>query len=153
MGVSTDGIIFYGYVWDDEFTLLEDVDGEGWARIVAEKRGHTDPWDGFAEGEEDWVSTHQAELDGWRAVRKSIEEEFGVDIRHHGSGEWQCPYILVNDSRREAARGYPQELQVGTTVYGPPAGWDEKLLRFVDELEINLEEAQGPAWWLVSYWG
>ncbi len=166
MGVSTDGVLFYGYVWDDELDLGFEYE---WSTIVALKRGHlkrghTDPWKAYptfshlewlerdAAGHQ-WVKEHEAELDAWRAVRKAIEDEFGVDASYHGSNEWRCPYVFVKESRIQASRGYPEAIQPKDLNEKPLAYWDTFLKNFVEELEINLEEAKGPAWWLVSWWG
>ena len=154
MGASTDAILFYGYVWDDEGDLFP---GE-WEEIVALKRGHKNPWDDYPSGEshemqEKWVRDHSADLDAWRAIEKAIGEELGVGVDDHGADAWRCPYLFISDSRIEAYRGSPKEIPMATLGGRGTHTWDDKLQRFIDELDIDISKAKGPRWWLVSWWG
>lgn len=154
MGVSTDAILFYGYVWEDEYELFDDPDGESdWAAIIAKKRGHKDPWvdhpGGRAQG---WVDAHRAELDAWSAARKAIEEEYGVEISRHGSDQWAVPIIQIADVGFRAGRGYPKGITAGDLRTDP--GWDAKLSKFINDLGIDIAEARpGPGWFIASWWG
>lgn len=170
MGVSTDALLVYGYVWEDEEDILNpqgDEEGDEergereWPEIIAEKRGIADPWKSYpaeierlpyeekrAKGRE-WTDAHRAELDAWSGAKKAITAEYGVEIEHHGSGEWSCPIVCA--AKRRAARGDAHALPADALGVDPE--WDGKLARFVADLGIDTSDAQGPGWFLVSYWG
>lgn len=148
MGVSTNGILFYGIVWDDEYEIFK-VSDDDWAEVLAKRRGLINPWDSAGpDCNEAWVDAHRGEIDEWSKHRKQIHEEFGVDINHHGSDSWSIPYICVNESLIVARRGYPKPVQSLNCE-----GYQEKIERFVRELEIDVSAASPCGWYLVSYWG
>ena len=165
MGVSTDALLVYGYVWEEEADLFDDESGEReWTEIVARLRGIPNPWDQYPEAElaalpyaeqrargNEWTAAHRAELDAWRDAKKAIEAEYGIDVDYHGSDEWSVPIVKIAGAGKRAARGYPQEL-AGTDLAVDPE-WDGRLRRFVTDLAIDTSEAKGPGWFLVSWWG
>lgn len=164
MGVSTDAILFYGYVWEDEAELFDDNDGETeWEEFLAVRRGIVNPWDAYPQGIErlpyaekraagdQWRADHRAELDEWRAAKKAIEDEYGVEIDSHGSDEWSVPLIKIAGAGHTAARGNPHQLTATDLAVDPE--WDGRLRRFVDDLEIDASEAKGPGWFIASWWG
>lgn len=165
MGTSTDALLIYGYVWDDEHDLFGD-DGdeeEEWETRVAVAAGLVDPWAAFpkeidqlpydqrrAQGDA-WRNEHRAELDAWHKAKKAVIASYGVEVDRHGSSEWSCPIVQITDAGQRARRGSPKpvtatELTVGTD-------WDTKLARFVADLGIDVSEAAGPGWFLASWWG
>lgn len=168
MGVSTDGIIFYGYCWEDEVRLF---DGEqDWDRLIARKRGHVDPWSEFPKELEDsehlryvrdyakrnelvekWKAEHRAELDAWYELLRGIEAEYGVELSYHCSDGCSMPYLHIKDEEITARRGYPVELNTDTAFRVSPE-WGEKFDRWLTEMGITKPHPE-PRWWLVSYWG
>ena len=172
MGVSTDAMLFYGYVWEDEAELIGSVsedddeaedDEAEWAEIIAARRGILNPWCDFpqdierlpydqqrAAGER-WTDEHRAELDAWSAATKAISEEYGVEIDHHGSGEWRVPVVKIAGVGHTASRGYPHQLTAADLAVDPE--WDGKLRRFITDLGIDASEARGPGWFVASWWG
>lgn len=163
MGVSTDALLVYGYIWDDEHDLFDDSESDEWEEIVAKLRGIPDPWDAYpaeierlpyeqkrAAGEK-WRTEHRAELDAWREARKAIAAEYGITIDRHGSDEWSVPIVKIADAGLTVARGYPKPLTAEALAVGPD--WDEKLARFIADLGIDISEAKGPGWFLASWWG
>ena len=163
MGVSTDAMLFYGYVWEDEAELLDDDGETEWEEIIAKSRGLADPWDAYPQDlgrlpypeqrqrGEQWTAEHRAELDAWSAAKKAISVEYGAEIGHHGSDGWQVPLIKITGAGHTAARGYPHELHAADLATGPD--WDDKLRRFVADLGIDTSEAKGPGWFIASWWG
>lgn len=139
MGTSTDAILFYGYVWDDEGTDRpwitgddddddDDDDEEDWQERYAAARGVTRPSESYAE-----VLDH--------ASRSFCE------VGTHCSDSCPMGYVAVKASMRVARRGYPQtvsELEVGPS-------WADELRTFCADLGIPVDGKE-PAWWLVSYW-
>jgi hypothetical protein len=134
VGVSTDAKLVYGYVWEDEHDLFasgeddEDYDEEEsadepeWEEIIARQRGIANPWDSYPQiidrlpyddqrrRGDAWTADHRAELDAWHAAKKAIAEEYGVEVDHHGSDEWEVPVVKITGAGHTAARGYPHQL-------------------------------------------
>ena len=171
MGVSTDAILAYGYVWEDETDLLpvvneddddDERDAENWVEVIAAQRGINDPWAAYPDLEHlpypeqrrqgaAWTEAHQAELDAWDAAKKAITGEYGVEIDEHGSDGWRVPFVKIAGAGHTAARGYPHKLTAEDLAVNPE--WDAKLQRFVTDLGIDTSEAKGPGWFLMSWWG
>lgn len=179
MGQSTDGILFYGYVWADEgVRLFPDEDDNGyWYNALARRRGHLDPWQYYrtsgAEAEhaslryeeqrgayERWKAEvgFQALLDVWDAVIKSIKAEFSADISSHCSCDYPMPYIYIRGTKVTAYRGSAVEIPVAAIAESPLDEWNAELDRFIEALAIDMSEPeygdgpQGPGWFLVSNW-
>lgn len=170
MGTSTDAMLFYGYIWEDEFELFpaDDPEGEGdndaeWEEIIAARRGILNPWCDFPSeigrlpypeqerAGKRWTDGHRAELDAWHEAKKGISLEYGVEIDHHGSDSWSVPIVKIAGAGYTAARGYPHKVAVADLAVGPE--WDGKLRRFTGDLGIDTSEAQGPGWFIASRWG
>lgn len=163
MSVSTDAILFYGYCWKDEGDSIDTggEDGDGWVETILKKRAERNPWDDYPEsisqirdyGEkkragDEWIKANRAALDAWNDKKKAVEDEFGVELDSHCSGEYPIPYLYVKDGRAIANRGYPQEV---TNLRVQPE-WDEMLNKWLAEFRID-KPHDAPRWWLVSYWG
>lgn len=162
MGVSTDALLFYGYVWDDEHDLLGDLDGprdSDWAEHMLIKRGQLSPWrEGYyPHSEQDdhkramWRAQHRAEFEAWAEAKKAVQAEFGVEVDHHGSDEWKCPLVAIAGTMTRVGRGYPDQILPEQLAVDP--AWNDRLQRWVTELGIDLSEAQGPGWFMASWWG
>ena len=123
MGVSTDGILFYGFCWDEEKELLPDgEDGRNqseWQSIILAKRGVPDPWeaypacDGLEYAEKRriqnaWVQDNDAAIKARWAAKATINDEFGCDIGRHCSDGCSMPYVYAMESRVVASRGCPE---------------------------------------------
>lgn len=159
MGVSTDAILFFGYVWDEELELFEEHKGM-WVEALLEKRGIISPWKNFPEEDRSlpyeqrrkfgdmWVQDNRLAIDRWNEAKAQVEEEFDVDFDTHGSGDWHVPYIFIKQSRIVAHRGYPQEV----LSLSEHRDWLEKLDAFLDIFGIEKPHTV-PGWRLVSYWG
>src|SRR5258706_1739539 len=156
MGVSTDALLVYGYVWEDEHDLFGESDADGWEEIAARNRGIPNPWDQFPPEDRSlpyeerrrqgdaWTAAHRAEIDAWHAAQKAISSEYGVETDHHGSDQWRVPIVKIRGAGKRAGRGYPQPLTDGDLAVDP--AWDGKLQRFISDLGIDTAEAQGPGW-------
>lgn len=173
MGQSTDAILFYGYVWDDEDAEpWDDYRNDEWYEAVAKRRGITSPWDFYrdsgAEAQhgalpyqqqepayESWKNKvgFEAMLTEWNDVKDSIKAEHPtIDVSSHCSCDYPMPYICISETERTARRGFPEALDLTKM---PPAGqhkWDVELNNFVKALDIDILDAQGPGWFLVSNW-
>ena len=168
MGVSTNGILFYGYCWQDEdVKLFRDEEGRDWPGYLAIKRGHKDPWDALPKRLHDrsaseyvhdydqrwrlidtWKAEHRAELDAWHSLQNAIEQEFGVELGRHCSGEYPMPFLAAK--KYTARRGHPVPVDVADLAVDPE--WTGKLDRWLSEMGVEKPHPE-PRWWLVSYWG
>jgi hypothetical protein len=158
MGVSTNAILFYGYVWTEEEDLLLLRDDEEWTDRVLLRRGETNPWRAYPQEIErienyqqrqlagdNWCAEHRAELDAWYAKKAAVEKEFGVELDMHCSGDCPMPYLSAKTIC--ARRGDPEKI----TDLAVKPEWAERLKKFMEELHIKKPKG-GIGWWLVSYW-
>lgn len=161
MSTSTDALLIYGYIFDDEQDLFGGEDD--WEDVVAAAAGAVNPWAAFPkeidqlpydqrrrEGDA-WTKAHRAELDAWYEVKKAAVAAYGVEIDRHGSDEWSVPIIKISGAGMTVARGYPKPVAASDLAVGDD--WDERLARFVADLGIDVSEAAGPGWFLASWWG
>ncbi len=171
MGQSTNAILFYGYVWDDETDLWDRDDHDYWFEAVAKRRGISSPWDFYRESGaeaqhnalryEDQKNAYyywkeqvgfEALLAEWDAAKDAIKAEHpSIDVGSHCSCDFPMPYIFVSDTKQNASRGYPVAVDTDKVSDTRPE-WDEALTAFVTDLDIDISEAQGPGWFLVSNW-
>lgn len=172
MGQSTDAILAYGYVWDEEHDLFDqDEDSEDeWFETVAKKRGIANPWDMYRSssqeaahralpyGERDdayksWKTEvgFDALLNIWDEEKDKIKTEYGgVMVGSHCSCDYPMPFIAIEDSHLQAWRGSPVEVS-RSHIEGPQLEiWDNLLDAYVEYLGIDISEAKGPGWFLVS---
>lgn len=145
MGTSTNAILFYGYVWKEEAELCEDNE---WIDVVLAKRGVKDPYAVIP-----YVKPSEVDSSAYFEAKRLLEEEIGCDIGFHCSGAYAIPYVFITDSEITAYRGDAVKVASAQLIVSSNPSWAEKLDAFVQELEIDLSEAQGPGWFLVSYWG
>jgi len=172
MGVSTDALLVYGYVWEDEHDLFgepDDDDDENeerpeWDEVIARQRGIPNPWDAYPHEElgrlpyaehrrrsDEWVAGHDVELEVWHAAKKAIEDEYDVEIARHGSDQWTVPIVKIASAGHRAHRGDAHMVDPTSLTVDP--AWDGKLQQFITDLGIDTSEAKGPGWFLVSWWG
>lgn len=173
MGQSTDAIMAYGYVWDDETELWDDDRYDEWPEFVAEQRGHTSPWDFYresgAEAEhsnlpyqsqrlafEAWEEEvgFKAMLREWKSALETIKAEHPeISVKSHCSCDYPMPYICVTDTEQRASRGYPVAFDPEKMAQNEEIhNWQGYLAMFVEALDIDISGAQGPGWFLVSNW-
>lgn len=158
MGVSTNALLFYGYAWDEDVILVHldnSEEREDWAELLARQRGIANPWDGYPHDaprpvQQAWKIENRAAMEARWAAKKAIEAEYAVSIGHYGSASWRCPFIYVKSTLTEARRGCPQD--VTTMALGRNAGWDAELKRFLADTGISARDAEGPGWFLTSWW-
>lgn len=142
MGVSTDGILFYGIELGDF----------GGIKLVSEEH-------------EDWLSNHW-DWETYYAARKGVViernegygdfydrkklllEESGCSIGHHCSGDDSMLYVSVKEF--SASRGDPVTLTAENLI--PPSDAEEKLRAFCDVMGIVFDPTD-IGWHLASYWG
>jgi hypothetical protein len=151
MGQSTNAIVFYGYIWDDEGADVE-FDLDDAVDAIYRARGHVDPWDARPEdvSYRDWAAGHKAEIDEWRAIRVAIDAEFLVGVGQHCSDSASMPYVFIRSTEVTAYRGSPKPLM---SLDVDPA-WRGQLDAFLTDNGIEAPEGENqPGWWTCSWWG
>ncbi len=168
MGVSTDGQICFGIVFPEGFEFPWDdpkFDGEieEWWRSI---HGYKEPFKLYDGGEYvGGVKPSREKIDEWYEHHHAWDENHPVPIEIVNYCSGDCPmYILaVRDTIREAARGYPSEIEPTQMLVE-----DEKLIAFNSFIENHIkrlihkwnsdeynEDDQimgNPRWYLSSYW-
>lgn len=174
MGQSTDAILFYGYCWSDEDTIFEFDNEDEWYEVLAVRRGADNPWafykESGAETEHMLLPYAQQSVayeawkvevgfdslyETWKATTDAIKVEFNVEIGTHCSCDYPMPYIAIPSTETRAYRGGPKRLEhpsVYPNGYEDSDEWNAELKRFVEELDIDVSDAEGPGWFLVSMW-
>lgn len=147
MGVSTNGILFFGFEFfnpeEDTLTVpwLED-DPEGdqdWMSFVALRMGVPPPPATYEGNEAAWRTF-------WEQGRTVIAQS-GCMIDVHCSGSFPLWYVCVRNHRYQAGRGYLETIDPASLV--ATSGEIEQLRQFCTAADIPW---QPPAWHLASYW-
>lgn len=172
MGQSTDAILFYGYVWDEEAELWDRGRHDEWPVVVANRRGITNPWDFYtdsgAEADHNALPYEQqkkayyyweqsvgfkAMLDEWEASLAAIKTEHPtITVSSHCSCDCPMPFVCISETERTARRGFPVALDLTKMSPAGQHKWDVELDDFVKALDIDVSDANGPGWFLVSNW-
>jgi hypothetical protein len=132
MGVSTNAILFYG------FLIEEDSDNQ--EVITMEDGGGTDR-DNF------WARKFNLPENDWETIYEH-QGEYPVRIGTHCSGDYPMYYIAIRASEIVANRGYPEELKAEDLV--KKLEWDNQLREFCKIYGLTPPEKFG--WCLASYW-
>lgn len=173
MGQSTDAIFFYGYCWNEEAELWDKDRYDEWYEAAAKRRDIPSPWDFYrdsgAETEhgllpyKDQTAAYEAWKDavgfesmlaGWDAAKDSIKAEHPhINVGSHCSCDCPMPYICIVGTEQRAWRGRPTTFDPAMMVLDQDnTNWDGWLANFVEALDIDVTDAQGPGWFLVSNW-
>jgi hypothetical protein len=125
MGVSTDGILFYGFYEAEE-----------------------SEWAEYDEGDEAYLEEHgQSRIDGL------FEQKFkktNLYLGSHCSDNYRLRFLAIASTHIEASRGYPQKVDPTSMIVQPE--WEPLLRNCAEELGIDLGDKK-PDWYLASYWG
>lgn len=154
MGVSTDGQICFGVLFEDGYEFPWDADEfegfeEDWWRSVNGYIPLHKPYteDGnYAPG---W-GQNDPRLDEHYKHKQAWEDEHPLpfELVNYCSGEYPMYILAIPGTVITAYRGVPVEIQPSLTI-------DKKALDRFNDLcaKFNIEFEQGPCWWLSSYWG
>ncbi len=176
MGQSTDAILFYGYIWDEETrwpwdvgrAYDEDDDGEDdedddWEGRYARTKGCLPPAlpfpdrevpptreNGWSTTPTDYTAAEQAIIDQHSAyweMKRELAKAAPCLVDNHCSDSSPMPYVAVRVSVTNSSRGNPHEI---TSLAVDPS-WDKDLAEFCTAMEIDIRNKK-PGWWLASYW-
>jgi hypothetical protein len=140
MGISSDGILFYGFCYadtDEHPWYVEDEDDEDDEGLIARIFGVPAP-----EGEYD-----RDKYRAYLAARKPVLEAAGVEVVLHCSYDYAMHGVAVSASLSRAYRGGPCEVS-------PEAQpeWDALLRTLFDKAGWDWPD-DPPSWWLTSMYG
>lgn len=146
MGVSTDGILFYGILLDEDIDYKfqnyydedtsEDIEVD-WEEYYAKQVGVIPP-------KEEYDDTNPGDYQKfWKESREAVAESH-CEIGVHCSFDYPMYYVAVKEFRN--SRGFSTEISDLSVTYNLV----EKLKSFCKIMEI---EYQDPKWYLVSVWG
>lgn len=119
MGVSTDALLLYGVPLEEE---------------------------AFEHFDEDDASAEQS---GPAYMACMGNEEDGVALERHCSGECPMYFVAIPKQTTTAWRGHPQNVTGKELIQRPE--WDDTLRSFVTK--HKLKTAGEPGWWIASDWG
>lgn len=157
MGMSTDGILAYGY----------DLGGEecGWQIAEAGEYGDWEPeWynqdagDDFIESVESRIlagvvqfTESDWQVDGYFTRRREALTRAGVELGTYCSGDY--PMHILAAYKIVVSRGSVETVNFSELEQARlDQGWNEKLRLAANALGITPKQAE-PAWLLASYWG
>jgi hypothetical protein len=134
MGVSSDGILFYGFHFDEDELpeILSDneeaEDPEDPEDLVAKLYG----WDGkYPEYSFQWEKLHPSP----------------IVVGTHCSYNYPMYYVAIKESDLSASRGTPEKVDMAV---GP--NWGALLREFCEKIGIDFDK-QNVGWWLASLYG
>lgn len=151
MGVSTDGILCYGFSLGDEGGVLpswlldgdpEDEDSNAIEFVDFLAKLYELPHPGEWSGDEATLARFHEYWD----KQRQLEKDVGIEVVNHCSGEYPMFILAVAESVKTAARGSITELGQNTTA-NPE--WEDKLRAFCEKAGIKFEE---PQFLLCSMW-
>lgn len=152
MSVSTDAILFYGYVWDEETSTpwtigQDDEDGpdeeDDWEeRYARVKAGLLKPDTG--------AGYDQKTYSEYLSKKSEIVKDCPCEVGTHCHSDAPMPYVCIKstyicNSRGDMTRLSPEQFEVDES-------WDAELKKFCKLMGISTP-AEGPGWYMVSYWG
>lgn len=150
MGTSTDGILFYGFLVEDEEALHDRLSGVG---------PDDDDDNDVSEDDDDVSEEHSsmvAKLYGWDGKNPKYDWDWEkkhpspVTIGTHCSGDCPMYYVAIAASEVTARRGYPEAVSTETKPE-----WDAILTDFMSKLSdkfgMELPKVKF-GWYLASMW-
>lgn len=168
MGMHASGQIFYGYIWDEEgdgpFEDNRDDELEIWDQMLKD-RGVVDPYSlpdrpdttGLPYKEEqaiyrEWHNKNQDKFDAYYAAKNALPEELGcegVDMDHYGHCDYSAKALVIKASCKSTE--WSEKLDPTELVAGED--WDARLLHWAETTGADLSNAEGPGWYLTTYYG
>jgi hypothetical protein len=159
MGISTDGQLCFGVLFEDGYTFPWDEEpwngdsDKWWLKGVHEFKPSFEIYDGeggYLNGER----PSQELIDKYYKEEKDFLEkvgEFPVKMENYCSGEYPM-YIITLDSKSYTNnRGTPKEINPETDFVVTDE--EKKIIRDFVDTYIKPEEPMEAKWYLSSYWG
>lgn len=144
MGVSTDGILFFGFDLgeDEENEWPWEEEDEDWENAYLKRKGfETVPF--TADG-----SPGRSKYESYYEKRKELLKECACTIGHHCSDSYGMRYVALKDHNMYAWRGEPKEVPPQFLMVS-----NEEVSKLKEFCEFMGIEWRTPKWYLASYWG
>lgn len=153
MGMSTDGQVCYGVVFDDGYEFpwddYDDIE-EWWLKKVNKFKPSVEIWN--SEGNYiGGVRPPEAVVDAYYTEKKKFAESvpLPVELVNYCSADYPCYMLAVPSTVRTASRGNPTKLSPESLQVKPSE--IAALTEFCEKYGLTFIE--GPDWFLTSYWG
>jgi hypothetical protein len=157
MGVSTDGEISYGILFEDGFEFPWDDDKyegcieEWWKSVNGYENPHFNPYDEATGNYKAGVSQSDPRIGVYHTHRLEWSEANRLPVTLVNCCSCDCPiYILALPSTTlKAWRGDPKAFDPSQFVV--TSEQSQQLTDFC--AKYGIETSDEPKWWLSSYWG
>lgn len=152
MGVSTNGQLSYGVVFDEGYEFPWDVDWDGdadrwWRSVNNFVNPYEYPYDDVGNIKPGMTEEQRDKY--WRAVFDwDKANPLPVEIVNYCSGDCAMYLLAVKGFHFSASRGYPEAIDIDDLTRIDDA--HKVLTDFMARWGISGGE---PMWWLSSYWG
>ncbi len=128
MGMSTNGLLWFGYCADDDEAWCPEADDESAA--AAKLSAVDDEWRDDVEG-----------------TANQLLKPFGCEMVAHCSSEYPMYGIAITGTATTAWRGHPKPV---TPTETPDPSWADQLRKAAEAIGWPLTEDPKPQWWLAS---
>lgn len=140
MGISSDGILFFGIDLGVDEDMESPWNDGDWEDIYYEKMREKFPG---KYPEKNYIDKDKSKA--FFVAKKELEDN-GCIIGIHCSFEYSMLYVAVTESVVNAHRGYPEEVK----SFEVKPDWIQKIKDFCELMDIKYEE---PKWILTSLYG
>lgn len=165
MGMYATATLFYGYIFEEDFSPFdeddEELDIDSLTNKQAIAEGHVDPWKTYPDNsglsyEEfepfriQWEKDNAEALDAWYDALREIERRTKVELGTHCHHDYPMYYLAVKGTETNAHQGDPTAIDEIRSY----SSFNRDLDEFLET--HNIEKPEGfnqPGWWMVSSYG
>lgn len=148
MSVSTDGILFFGIAYDEDFDVSRIAEDNGMSsrdfdfeNLLESKLGIEPPKEEFSKDQLESV---------WRpywARARELKDKYPCQVGIYRSGDYPLYFVYVKSGYYCVNRGYAKEIPSDIT---PSPEWADQIRSFCNLMGLPFKQ---PQWLLVSFWG
>jgi len=149
MGVSTDGLLFYGF---EVGGAESDVDHLNYLRLYdnyKQERTQEEIDETWKTLDNDYGDSDLGDGDNGLDFLQKQGRYPGIKLVNSCSGDYPVLYLTHEKTYTRASRGYPKEIDV-PSLQSKASSVIEELKQFCLDMHIPWQE---PKWLLGSYWG
>lgn len=154
MGVSTDGQLSYGIVFEEGFEFpwdYPDFDGdmdEWWMFVNGFENPIESPYTSDGQGYREGFNENSPEIPEYFKNRRNWMESNPLPVELVNYCSLEYPIYLLATKHYCASRGYPEEID--PRILLDTTEPKERLKKFVNQYGIQTDCE--PRWWLTSFW-
>lgn len=157
MGMAPEGIVFFGYSFEEGELEngMPDLDDIAATRATAKGAKRVDYSScprNYGADRDAWYEVHRDELRAWYDALKAENDLWG-DVGWHiaGSYDYGSPYVCIKSSRMSAEWGEMIELHPSSMAV-VHSNWEETLLNHLADVNVPIPTEE-PRWYLTSLYG